>query len=232
MLNKNFSGALLLVIFSVCCIQAYAQSPVAQTKATPTRSVQGQVLTSTTLPAVRLSFDPAFKYIGMQEFILYNVARAEQHFFVDADAQGRIKRLYWIQFEGYLPENTNTYNYRSNQKVNLGGLEFIADAYARKLQAGGRPDSDGARAQAFLKDKGYRMASDELLMQRLVHLVDDTKRNELMVIYMEDLTPLRLTAADLAKDGKAAAQWESIAKGLLERVSAGMRVTPQSPARQ
>ncbi|HMV51402.1 MAG TPA: hypothetical protein PKD31_26915, partial [Blastocatellia bacterium] len=195
-------------------------------------SVQGQVLTSTTLPAVRLSFDPAFKYIGMQEFILYNVARAEQHFFVDADAQGRIKRLYWIQFEGYLPENTNTYNYRSNQKVNLGGLEFIADAYARKLQAGGRPDSDGARAQAFLKDKGYRMASDELLMQRLVHLVDDTKRNELMVIYMEDLTPLRLTAADLAKDGKAAAQWESIAKGLLERVSAGMRVTPQSPARQ
>ncbi len=230
MMNQRISFMLLSLLLNLCCVGACAQTPAAQIKSPSSqRSVQGQALTSTALPAVRLSFDEAFKYIGTQEFILYDVARAEQHFFVDADAQGRIKRLYWIQFEGYLPENTNTYNYRSSQNVNLGGLEFIADAYARKLQTGGRPDSDGARAQAFLKDKGYRMASDELLMQRLVHLVDDAKRSELMVIYMEDLTPLQLTAADLAKDGKAAARWDAIAKGLLERAGASMRVTPHNP---
>lgn len=224
-MSNRFSIVLLLACLNVWC--ACAQTPAAQTKAAPPqRSVQGQELTSTALPAVRLSFDPAFKYIGTQEFILYDVARAEQHFFVDADKDKRIRRLYWVQFEGYLPENTHTYNYRSTQKVRLGGLEFIADAYARKLQTGGRPDSDGARAQAFLKDKGYRMASDELMMQRLVHLTDEARRNELMVIYMEDLTPLQLTAADLTKDGKAAAQWDSIAKALLERAVTGMRVMP------
>src|SRR5262245_66199034 len=64
------------------------------------RSVQGQVLTSPELPAVKLSFDKSFKYVGGHVFILYDVARAEQHFFADADDQGRIRRLYWVQFEG------------------------------------------------------------------------------------------------------------------------------------
>jgi hypothetical protein len=41
------------------------------------------------------------------------------------------------------------------------------------------------------------MASDEIMMQRLVHLTDDAKRNELMIIYMEDLSETGLTAADL-----------------------------------
>ncbi len=42
------------------------------------------------------------------------------------------------------------------------------------------------------------MASDNVLSQRLVHLVDEAKRNELMIIYMEDLSGMGLTAADLA----------------------------------
>ena len=68
------------------------------------------------------------------------------------------------------------------------------------------------------------MASDELLWQRLVHMVDEARRNELMVIYMEDLSPMKLTAADLGKDGKAAAQWPEIAKALLERAGKMMNV--------
>ncbi len=224
---KKHLLSLVAALFGLSFANVYRQATsasTAQTKTAQARTVKDQVLVSTEMPAVRLKFDNAFKYAGAQDFILYEVARAEQHFFVDADKEGRIKRLYWVQFEGYLPANTHSYNYRSNQKVNLGGLEFIADSYARKVQAGGRPDSDGARAQAFLTGKGYRMASDEVLMQRLVHLVDEAKRNELMVIYMEDLSPMKLTVADLAKDGKAAAQWDEIAKGLLERASKGMAV--------
>jgi hypothetical protein len=160
-----------------------------QAKATPARVVKGQILDSADMPAVRLKFDDAFRYVGSQEFILYEVARAEQHFFLDADKEGRIRRMYWVQFEGYLPTNTRSYNYRLQQRVNLGGLEFIADSAARKIETGGRPDSDGARARAFLAGKGYRMASDDVLWQRLVHLVDEARRNELMVIYLEDLSP-------------------------------------------
>ena len=190
------------------------------------RNVKGRVLISKEMPAVRLEFDQGFKYVGGQDFILYDVARAEQHFFVDADKQGRIKRLYWVQFEGYLPSNTHTYRYKVNQSVNLGGLDFIADANARNIKANpGRPDSDGSRARTFLEGKGYRLGSDEVLSQRLVHLVDEAKRNELMIIYMEDLSGMGLTANDLAPNGRAAARWDELSRGLLERATRGMKVS-------
>jgi hypothetical protein len=189
------------------------------------RTVKGQVLTSPAMPAVSMKFDKAFKYAGTQSFVLYNVANAEQHFFVDADKQGRIRRLYWVQFEGYLPNNTHSYRYQATKTVNLGGLDFIADAYARNRKANpGRPDSDGSRAQAFLESKGYRIG-DEVLSQRLVHLVDEAKRNELMVIYLEDLSALEVTAADLVPGGKAAAKWSDISQGLLDRALKGMQIS-------
>ena len=177
------------------------------------------------MPAVRLTFDKAFKYVGGQSFILYDVASAEQHFFVDADAQGRVKRFYWVQFEGYLPSNTHAYDYKADKTVNIGGLDFIADAYARNIKtSSGRPDSDGNRARAFLESKGYRMESDDAVRQRLVHLVDKAKRNELMVIYTEDLSSTGLTAADLAAGGRAAARLDEITKALLDRALKNMKL--------
>src|SRR5262249_16209016 len=76
----------------------------------------------------------------------------------------------------------------------------------------------------FLEKKGHRMVSDDVLTQRLVHLVDEQRRNELMIIYMEDLAAMKLTAKDLAPGGRAAAQWDDIAKGLLERALKGMEI--------
>lgn len=203
----------------VACTQAQSNPPIA-------RSVAGQVLTSKDTPALRLEFDPAFKYSGAQSFVLYDVANAEQHFFVDADKDGRIKRYYWVQFEGYLPANQHTYNYKSTKVANAGGFDFIVDTYARSLKGGdtGRPNSDGARARALLSGKGLRMTSPELLYVRLVQL-DEAKRNELMIIYMEDLSDLGLTAADLAEGGSARARWPEIEKGILERALKYMKVS-------
>jgi len=190
------------------------------------RSVHGQVLTSSATPAVRLKIADGFKYAGSQTFILYDVARAEQHFFVDADEQGLVRRMYWIQFEGYLPTNANSYQYKTTKTVTLGGLEFIADAGARTIKPGsGRPGSDGERARAFLEEKGYKPASDDVLSQRLVHLVDEQKRDELMIVYVEDLAPMKLTAPDLAPGGAAAARWDEIAKGLLGRAVKGIEIS-------
>ena len=229
-------GLLLLMVsvcFGVSCgsVKIYlnhSPSLPAQTtkEAKPTRSVKGQTLTSTEMPAVRLKFDKAFKYVGGHDFILYDVARAEQHFFVDADKEGRVKRMYWVQFEGYLPSNSHTYKYKANKTVNIGGLNFIADANARNIKANpGRPDSDGSRARGFLESKGYRLASDDVMLQRLVYLVDAEKRNELMIISLEDLSPLGLTAADFAEGGSAAARWNEISAGLLERATKSLTIS-------
>ncbi len=191
-----------------------------------TRTVKGQVLTSSDMPAVKIEFDKSFRYIGSQSFVLYDVANAEQHFFVDADKDGRMKRFYWVQFEGYLPTNTHSYNYKSPKVVNAGGFDFFADANARSLNGNpGRPDSDGARARAFFEKKGLRMLGTELISQRLVHLVDEAKRNELMIIYVEDLTGTGLTAADLSEGGSARARWPEISQGLLDRALKNMKVS-------
>ncbi len=223
----------LAAVFACARLQSNASSTanaystsVEERQQQPQRSVKGQVLTSSANPALSLKFDGKFKYAGGQEFILYDVARAEQHFFVDADKEGRVRRMYWVQFEGYLPSNTHTYKYKVNKTVQIGGLEFIADAYARNIRANpGRPDSDGSRARAFLTGKGYRMASDDLLSQRLVYLVDAEKRNELMIIYLEDLSGMKLTAADFEAGGSAAARWDEISKALMERALKGMKIT-------
>lgn len=43
-----------------------------------TRNVKGQILRSAGMPAIGLKFSKEFKYVGTQDFILYDVARAEQ----------------------------------------------------------------------------------------------------------------------------------------------------------
>ncbi|MGH9903582.1 MAG: hypothetical protein ACRD68_17385, partial [Pyrinomonadaceae bacterium] len=231
-MKKAILAAVALVGFGLAAETLRAQStgpsPAAGAAEAgkPTRRVKGRTLVSAEMPAVRIEFDKAFKYAGGHSFILYDVARAEQHFFVDADREGRVRRMYWVQFEGYLPTNTHAYRYRSNQTVQIGGLDFIADSGPRNLAAGtGRPDSDGSRARDFLASKGFRPASDDILSQRLVHLIDEAKRNELMIIYVEDLGGTGLKAADLAEGGSAAARWGEISKGLLERAVKGLKVS-------
>lgn len=218
------AGVLALVSIALAQTNARLAPPV-------TRTVSGQVLKSKEMPAVRLEFDKAFKYAGGHSFVLYDVANAEQHFFVDADKDGRLRRFYWIQFESYLPDNTHSYNYKSPKIVDIGGLNFFSDVYARSLKGDtGRPDSDGNRARAFLASKGYKMTGTEVISQRLVHLIDQAKRNELMIIYLEDLSTLGaadgggLTAADLSEGGSARPRWREISQGVLDRALKNMKV--------
>ncbi len=226
-MKKSFWLFVAAISLSVLSTTALAQTNTSATqKSKSFRTVKGQVITSTEKPAARIEFDKGFKYVGGHEFILYDLANAEQHFYVDADKDGRIKRMYWVQFEGYLPSNDHTYRYKVNKTATIGGLEFIADANARSMKGSqGRPDSDSNRARAFLESKGFRMMSDEVISQRLVHLIGEPKRDELMIIYLEDLSAAGLTAADLAPNGKAAAQWEEMSKGLLDRAVKGLKIT-------
>ena len=217
---RAFLCAVATLTFTLGCVSA----PVRGDRPA-LRPVEGRVLTSAEKPAARVEFGEGFKYVGGHDFILSGVARAEQHFFVDADAAGNVRRLYWVQFEGYLPDNTHVYDYDSPTKVKIGGLEFVADAFPVSLaEPDPRPDSDGARARKFLAAKGYKMASDELMMQRLVHLVDGAKRDELMIIYVETLAGTGLDAAALAPGGQAAAKWPELTKGLLERATNGITI--------
>ena len=196
-------------------------------RGTRTYNEKKRTLVSTARPALTLKHGKDLKYIGTQSFTLYDVAHAEQHFFVDADDEKRVRRLYWVQFEGYLPTNTHTYNYKSKDTAKMGDFMFFSDARAVHLptaKAQQRPDSDGARARAFIFGKGYKLATDDMLWQRLVHMVDASNRDELMIIYMEDLGGAGLTAEDLAEKGKAASMWQDISEALRERAVRGLEL--------
>lgn len=215
---------LLVLAFFASALPLFAQEKPS-VDLTNLRTVKGRTLSSPELPKLKLEFDKSFKYVGGHTFVLYEVARAEQHFFVDADKDGNVSRLYWIQFEGYLPTNTHSYDYKSPKTVDIGGLDFYADTWARKIDPKqGRPDSDGNRAREFLLSKGYKTAGDEVMMQRLVHLIDKEKRNELMIIYLEVLTPFGTTSADLGPEGKDHQKWPAMADGLLNRAVKGLKV--------
>ena len=175
----------LLLLFIACCL---AWPAAAQQTPPPARTVKHQVLTSGSLPRIRLKFDKDFKYAGTQSFVLYERSQAQQFFFVDAGKGGQIKRMYMIQFEGYLPTTNATYDYAVTASVDLHGQTYITNTEsvpsisALLKQA---PDSDAARAVAFLTQKGLHM-SDSVRYQRFVRLVDDAKRNEFIIVYIED----------------------------------------------
>jgi hypothetical protein len=66
----------------------------------------------------------------------------------------------------------------------------------------------------------------ELLLERLVWLLDSPPRNELMVIYMEDLADQGLTAADLREGGTAWDRWPAVSEAFHRRAVAAFVVGP------
>lgn len=180
------SSRLRLVLLACCVAWPSAALAQAQVQA-PLRTVKGQVLTSTSLPSIRLKFDKHFKYAGTQKFVLYGRSQAEQFFFIDTDRNGQIKRMYLVQFEGYLPNIDATYDYAVTETVALGGQTYIANSdsvpnVSALLKQ--EPESDAARAVAFLTNKGFHLP-ESLKYRRFVRLVDDAKRNEFILLYIE-----------------------------------------------
>jgi hypothetical protein len=209
-----------LFTIALCCA-AFAQD------LQPERKVSGQVIHSEQQPAANIEIASGLRYLGAQRFVLYGVANCEQHLFVDATPDGTIKRLVWVQFEGYLPDKPHRYDYSSNERSTMNGLDVFVRGGAAPTNNPTRAGSDTEHVRNYLAAKGLRLPA-EVLTQRIVSLTDEAKRNELMFIYMEDLAPLKVSAADLNKGGAAEERWPEIKAGLLERAKAAITVRPKS----
>jgi hypothetical protein len=81
----------------------------------------------------------------------------------------------------------------------------------------------------LLEAQGYTFPSDTVNV-RFVELLDAAARKELMIIYLEDLSPTGLTAADLMPGGNGESQWPTIERGIIER--AQQKIKLRSIARQ
>src|SRR5690349_14085197 len=69
----------------------------------PEHKVEGSIITSAHDPEVRIQLPKSVQYAGADRWVLYGTADCELHAFVETDAQKNVQRLYWVQFESYVP---------------------------------------------------------------------------------------------------------------------------------
>jgi hypothetical protein len=104
-------------------------------------------------------------------------------------------------------------------------MDFYVDTWVRSKSEKTRPGSDREHIVALVESKGYHMP-DGMMYVRLVHLLDEQKRKELMVIYAEDLQPKGLTASELQQGGSAYSQWAAIDRELVTRAEKSIAIEP------
>jgi hypothetical protein len=215
----NISLPAVAMLFATLALQSPAETPSSPRPETkrPERKVEGSVIRSERDPKVRIELPKSASYVGADRWALYEMADCELHAFVEADAQKNVQRLYWIQFEGYLPTRLELkHTYDSLRHAEISGLDFYVDTWVTARDAESRKGSDSEHIRALLRVKGYKMPAG-MMSVRLVHLLDAEKRKELMIIYAEDLASTGLTAAELDTGGKAHNRWPPIEAGLIER---------------
>jgi hypothetical protein len=192
----------------------------------PQVTVEGTTLLSRRFPQGTIKINPDLNYVGGETFILYNIASCEIHLFAKADETGRILRLYWFQFEEYLPSAIpRRYDYSKDPyRTKIGNHEFYDSvryynvANARKDWS---PESDSMHVIRLLEKKGFRL-KDDVMRIRLVRLDKEWKK-ELMIIYMEDLSQHGLSLKDFV-DANGELTWKEVSKGLRNRIITGMKL--------
>jgi hypothetical protein len=193
----------------------------------PERKVENNnIIISERDPKVRIELPKSVQYVRGDRWVLYDIADCELHAFVEADSQQNVERLYWVQFEGYLPSKPELHHrYDSPRHATIGGHDFYVDTWTSTNDKKPAAGSDVEHIKALIRAHGYKMPGG-MMYVRFVHLLDQQKRKELMIIYGEDLAPTGFAPTDLTAGGKAHDQWPAIEKALVERAEKKIKIEP------
>ena len=190
-------------------------------------------------PAMKMRVNDGLRYVGHIEFVLREIARVDRHHWVAADEDGRVQRLFILQFEGILDGVEGSYrfgipgkdqiagsNYRySPEPVKLGDHEFVHNTWAYDNAANVRdnPEAEAARTGSFLKDRGFELAG-ELIMSRFARAVGEDRRNELIIFYLEPLSRHGHTISDFPDRGPVSAAFDALSAKVVERSLASFEI--------
>lgn len=125
---------------------------------------------------------PELRYAGGRRFILKSVADAEQHFFLSAQPNGDVERLYWLQAEELLPDSPGGYDYAPDSLRSIDRLNWWVNL--RSMNGPVQSGSDRAAMVAFLSERGFHLPGTGRRL-RLVYLPEAKGRREFMVVYLE-----------------------------------------------
>jgi hypothetical protein len=190
------------------------------------RQVEGQTLISPDRPAASFRFADGLHYLAGQRFALYVHTDAEQHFFVDADPQGQIRRLYWIQFEHKLPGNDGRYIYTTSRTAEIGGLSFLYDTKIYTDYAGlkAAPGSDVEKARTLLAAHGLTLPRTAMRV-RMFHPPTKDGRSELMMIFVEALPPDEMPK-DAVNEMAADDKYPALSQALIQHAQQALNIQP------
>jgi len=124
------------------------------------------------------------------------------------------------------PDGEHTYDYSNDEPVIFAGLPFWKSSNFGPTNNTPRPGGDGERTRQMLSRAGYKLPAERMSV-RLVHLVDESRRKELMVIYAEDLAPSGYTAAQLRDGNEPRPEWKAVEQGLVERAMSRIKLSPK-----
>ena len=219
--DRRLERIIILAAF-VGCLTAIAQTP-------EPKVVNNNIIISDHDPKVRIELPKSAWYVGVDRFILQDIADCELYAFVEVDDQKNVQRLYWIQFEDYLPSKPDLHHhYDSPRRMTISGFRFYVDTWVKRTNENITAGSDEDHIVALILSRGYKMPAG-MMSVRLVHLLDEQKRRELMIIYSESLKPTGFAAVDLKKGGKAENLWLSLEDDLLVRARQEIKIEATSP---
>ena len=209
-----------LSVVLTCLIPCTSQAQ----QLTPERVVSGSEVTSSHDPKATIRLPEDAQYLGGVRWPLFGIADCEVHVFAQADAHRVIQHLYWVQFEGFLPEMPLlTHAYHDGVRT-IWGTDFYVRPDFGPTNEVSKAGSDAEHVSQLVTAAGYTMPA-AILNVRLVHLLDDRKRRELMIIYMEDASLSGVGSwKDLLPGGKKAEKWPALKETLMQRVQKDVSV--------
>ncbi len=133
------------------------------------RKVERNVIISERNPEVRIQLPKSAQYVGADRWVLYGMADCELHAFIDADEPKNVRRLYWVQFESYLPTKPELrHKYNSPRHAEIGGMDFYLDTWVRSNDAEIEPGSDREHIEALIRAKGYTMPAGMMYVRSCI----------------------------------------------------------------
>jgi hypothetical protein len=178
------------------------------------RPVDRGTITSPSRPAITVRVARGFAYAGCFPLEFPQVARGARYVFLDADGP-RLRRLFVLQFEEFLPGVDHVYRYDMTSAEDIGGHRFRHNTWAYSNAASAADPNEGTLLAAFLVQRGYEVP-DVWMMSRFLTLGGEDRKSELILFYLEPAAAgTRL--ADLYKGEEPTPAWQALRPALAQR---------------
>ena len=160
------------------------------------------------LSKLTLTVDPKFRYLGSFPFDIHDIAGGYRYVWGEIDHGKHLRRTFIIQAEGFYSDNQESYRYGTPNPATLAGDPYQHNVWIDDNEKDAResPGTEADLTRAFFKERGYEW-EPQLVMSRFARIVDESKKNEIIFFYFENLGDYtKRRAADFSEEAKTPEQ--------------------------